>query len=96
MRFISIRDLRSKSVQIQRDLPMEKEMIITSNGKPIAILSSTSADRVEESLSMLRQMRSMEAAACMQRRSVKIGTDKITLEEINKEIVAVRKSLRKK
>ena len=39
MRFITIRDLRSKSAQIQRELPKEKEMVLTSNGKPIAILS---------------------------------------------------------
>ena len=47
MRFVTIRDFRSKSAQIQRELPKEREMVLTSNGKPIAILTATSADRIE-------------------------------------------------
>jgi len=92
MRFITIRDLRSKSAQIQRELPKEKEMVLTSNGKPIAILAATSADTIEESLAMIRQVRAMKAVEYMQRRSVEAGTDRISLKEINKEIAAVRKS----
>lgn len=91
MRFVTIRDLRSKSVQIQRDLLKEKEMVLTSNGKPIAILTATSADRIEESLAMIRQVRAMEAVELMQRRSVEAGTDRMSLREINKEIAAARK-----
>lgn len=91
MRFVTIRDLRSKSVQIQRDLLKEKEMVLTSNGKPIAILTATSADRIEESLAMIRQVRAMEAVELMQRRSVESGTDRMSLREINKEIAAARK-----
>lgn len=91
MRFVTIRDLRSKSAQIQRDLPKEKEMVLTSNGKPIAILTATSADRIEESLAMIRQARAMEAVELMQRHSVEADTDRMSLREINKEIAAARK-----
>ena len=91
MRFITIRDLRSKSAKIQQELPKEKEMVLTSNGKPIAILIATSAERFEESLAMIRRLRAMEAVDLMQRRSVEAGTDRMSLEEINKEIAAVRK-----
>jgi len=94
MRFITIRDLRSKAAQIQRDLPKEKEMVLTSNGKPIAILTTTSASRVEESLAMIRQVRAMEAVDLMQRRSMEAGTDRMSLKEIDKEIVAARKERR--
>ncbi|MBU2436846.1 MAG: type II toxin-antitoxin system Phd/YefM family antitoxin, partial [Candidatus Omnitrophica bacterium] len=88
---ITIRDLRSKSVQIQRELPKEKEMVLTSNGKPIAILTATSADRVEESLCLIRRVRAMEAVDLMQRCSVEAGTDRMNSKEINKEIAVVRK-----
>ena len=91
MRFVTIRDLRSKSAQIQRELPKEKEMVITSNGKPIAILTATSTDRIEESLAMIRQVRAMEAVDYMQRHSVEAGTDRTGLKEINKEIASARK-----
>ncbi|MFH1777402.1 MAG: type II toxin-antitoxin system Phd/YefM family antitoxin [Candidatus Omnitrophota bacterium] len=91
MRFITIRDLRSKSAQIQRELPKEKEMVLTSNGRPIAILTATSAAKIEESLSMIRQVRAMEAVDLMQRRSVEKGTDRMGLKEINQEIACARK-----
>ncbi len=96
MRFITIRDLRNKSAQIQRELPREKEMVLTSNGKPIAILAATSPDRIEESLSMLRRIRAMEAVEHMQRRSAETGANHMSMKEINKEIVAVRKKRRAK
>lgn len=94
MRFITIRDLRSKSAQIQRELPKEKEMILTSNGKPIAILSATSADMMEESLAAIRRARAMEAVTYMQTQSMKSGTARMSLDEINREIAAERKSRR--
>ena len=92
MRFISVRDLRNRSGQIWRDLPQERDMVVTSNGKPIAILSATSEDTVEESLAAIRQARAMAAVAAMQARSVKAGLHRMTLKEINAEIEAARKA----
>lgn len=40
MKFLTVRDLRNKSAQIWKDLLEKKEMVITNNGKPVAILSS--------------------------------------------------------
>ncbi|MFH1666151.1 MAG: type II toxin-antitoxin system Phd/YefM family antitoxin [Elusimicrobiota bacterium] len=94
LRFVTIRDLRSKSAQIQRLLPEEKEMVITSNGKPIAILSSVSKDTLEESLVAFRRARAIAAVNSMQARSVELGADRISLGEINKEIATERKSRR--
>lgn len=92
MRFITIRDLRSKSAQIQRQLPKEKEMVLTSNGKPIAILSATSGDTLEKSLAMARRIRAENAVTSMQKRSMEVGNNRLSLDEINAEIAAVRKS----
>jgi antitoxin (DNA-binding transcriptional repressor) of toxin-antitoxin stability system len=91
MKFISVRDLRSKSAQVWKQLPQEREMIITSNGRPIAIIAATNDSDLEESLSAFRQARAVEAVASLQRRSVEMGNDKITMDEIDAEIKAVRK-----
>jgi antitoxin (DNA-binding transcriptional repressor) of toxin-antitoxin stability system len=91
MKFISVRDLRSKSAQIWKQLPQEREMIITSNGRPIAIIAATSDSDLEESLSAFRQARAVEAVASLQRRSVEVGNDKITMDEIDAQIKAVRR-----
>ena len=90
MKLLSVRDLKTKSSQVWKDLPDQKEMVITSNGRPIAILSSVNENNLEQVLSAFRQARAIEAVTSMQYESVRKGTDKITLEEINKEIKAVR------
>lgn len=91
MKFLSVRDLRGKSAQIWKDLPEEREMIITSNGRPIAILAAISESNLEESLTAFRQARAVEAVATLQRRSADQGTNRITMDEIDAEIQAVRK-----
>ena len=96
MRFITIRDLRSCSARIQRELPKEKEMILTSNGKPIAILSAVTGDRLEESLAIIHRAKAIEAVNYLQEQSIKNGADRLTLEEINKEIASERKRRRSK
>ena len=92
MRFVSVRDLRGKSAQIWKRLARLREMVITSNGKPIAIISATSEETLEESLSAIRTARAMAAVEAMQLKSVEAGTDRISLEEINAEVQAERKA----
>jgi antitoxin (DNA-binding transcriptional repressor) of toxin-antitoxin stability system len=91
MKFISVRDLRGKSAEVWKELPAEREVVVTSNGRPIAILSAVSESNLEESLSAIRQARAAEAVMSIQRRSVEKGTDSITMEEIDAEVKAVRK-----
>jgi len=91
MKFLSVRDLRGKSAQIWKDLPKEREMVITSNGRPIAILATISESNLEESLTAFRQARAVEAVAALQRRSADQGTNRMTMDEIDAEIQAVRK-----
>jgi antitoxin (DNA-binding transcriptional repressor) of toxin-antitoxin stability system len=91
MKFISVRDLRGKSAEVWKELPAEREVVVTSNGRPIAILSAVSESNLEESLSAIRQARAAEAVMSLQRRSVEERTDNTTMEEIDAEIKAVRK-----
>ena len=91
MKFVSIRDLRGKSAEIWKELPGEREMVITSNGRPIAILAAVNESSLEESLSAFRRARAIEAVASLQRRSSEQGTDRISLEEIDAEIREVRR-----
>ena len=90
MKFVSIRDLRGKSAEVWKKLPGQREMIITCNGRPIAILAAVNESNVEESLSAFRQARAVEAVASLQRRSVEQGTNNITMDEIDAEIKAAR------
>jgi len=95
MRFLSVRELRAKSAAIWNELQRDGEMIITSNGKPIAILSPTSENRVEESVRSIRRARASAAVSRMQRQSVLNGSDAITSNDIEAEISETRESIRR-
>ena len=90
MRFISVRDLRGRSAEIWRELPGEREMVITSNGRPVAILATVSESNLEESLAAFRRARAAEAVGSMQRRSTTTGGDEMSAADIEAEIAAVR------
>ena len=91
MRFITVRDFRNSSASIWRDLPNEKEMIITNNGKPIALLAPLSDKTLEDTLSAFRRAKAINAVKQMQEISISLGNDKLTLDEINTIIKDTRK-----
>ena len=91
MRFVSVRELRGKSAAIWKELAEEKDLVVTSNGKPIALLSAISAELLEESLMALRRARALAAVTAMQQASLKAGTDGLSPTEIDTELKAVRK-----
>lgn len=95
MKFVSVRDLRGKSADIWRELPNEREMVITSNGRPVAILAAVNESNLEESLAAFRQSRAVGAVAAMQRRSVSRGVDALTQKDVEAEIAAVREARRR-
>ena len=92
MRFVSVRELRGRSADVWRTLADEKDLVVTSNGKPIAVLSATSEEHLEESLQAARRARAQAAVAAIQQASLNAGTDRLSPDEINAEIQAVRRS----
>lgn len=92
MRFVSVRELRGKSAAIWKELAEEKDLVVTSNGKPIALLSATSEELLEESLVAVRRARALAAVTAMQQASLKAGTDRMSSMEIDAEIHAVRQA----
>jgi len=95
MKFLSVGDLETNSSQIWKELPVQKEMVVTSNGKPIALLSSIDENNFDQVLAAFRRARATSALAFIQYESAQIGTDEISLEEINAEIREVRAKRKK-
>ena len=91
MRFITVRDMRNEPAKIRESLKEENEVVLTSNGKPFAIAISASDENLESSLAAIRRVRAELAVTEMQKSSLQKGKDRISLSEINSEIVAVRK-----
>jgi len=91
MKFITVRDFRTSPAAIWKRLPKEQEMVITNNGKPIALLTPLSDETLEDTLSAVRTAKAINAVKLMQQQSILNGTDKMTMEEIDKEIRKARK-----
>ncbi len=76
MKFETVRDLRGRSSQVWSTLARKREVILTSNGKPIAGLTAVSEDTSEASLTSVRRARAVASVETLQRRSalsVQIG-----------------------
>ncbi|MDR0319973.1 MAG: type II toxin-antitoxin system Phd/YefM family antitoxin [Treponema sp.] len=95
MKFVTVRDFRTSSASIWKRLPVEKEMVITNNGKPIALLTPLTDETLEETLSAVRRAKAINAVKFIQEQSIKNGTDKMTLKEINNVIKLARKERKK-
>ncbi len=91
MRFISVRELNTKPKEIWSKIK-DEEVVITSNGKPIALLSGVTEATLEKTVRSIRRSRALIALEEMQRKSIESGVDKLTDSEIESQIRAVRKS----
>ena len=94
MRFISVREMNTRPKEIWEKIK-EEELVITSNGKPIALLSAVSEETLEKTLRMIRRSRALMALEEMQKKSLASGLDKMKDGEIEAAIRTVRKTRRK-
>lgn len=92
MKFITVRDLRTNPARIWKELPEEQEMIITNNGKPIALLTPLDDSDLEDTVAAVRRARAVNAVKTMQSFAVKTGLSEMTMDEIEQEINDRRES----
>ncbi|MCE5276395.1 MAG: type II toxin-antitoxin system prevent-host-death family antitoxin [Planctomycetaceae bacterium] len=94
MRFVTVRDLRSKSAQVWRKLSEEGDLVITSKGRPIAVVSATDEAHLEQTLRRHRQARAASAVSQLQQQSLK-AQRRLSPKQIEAEIQATRKARRR-
>lgn len=91
MQFIAHTDLRSPKIWNR----MHKgKAVITSHGKPVAMVIPLNEANFEETLAQVNQMEGLQALRNLQAQAKAAGTDRMTLDEINQEIAASRKERR--
>lgn len=90
MRFVSIRQMRENSKELWKWLQEDQEIILTFNGKPVAVMTGIDNNNFEKYLIAIRRAKAAIALEEMQLASVKAGTAKLSLEEINQEITNIR------
>ncbi len=95
MKFITIRDLRSNTAQLRRDLEAEREVVVTANGRPFAVMTHVEPDGVEEEIRAIRRARARAALSRIRAKARKDGLDRLTMDEIDAIIAEARRERRK-
>jgi len=90
MNFMTVRDLRSQPRYVWETLAKEREVIITNNGKPTALMVPISDSDFEATLKAMRLARAKVAVDEMRALAKDRGLDRMTMEEIDAEIAAAR------
>ena len=91
MRFITARELRNNATDVWQTLAQDDQIVVTVNGKPVALLMPVSDTNLEETLRDIRRLKAQSALSYLQQQSLKNGTANITQDEIDKEIRQVRR-----
>lgn len=90
MTFVSIRDMRTRPGEVWQQLQNEGDLIVTSSGRPFALMISAEGEDVEELLLALRRARAQLAVARMRKQASNAGLERMPLNEINAEIRQAR------
>jgi hypothetical protein len=95
MKFVSSRELRISPGIVWKKLDREKDLVITSNGRPVGVLTLANEDSLEDVLSSLRAGRAQRAALALRRTAVARGLNKWSDKDIQDVIRKGRQSKRK-
>jgi hypothetical protein len=94
MKLIAIQDLKQPR-RLKERLQAEKELLLTSDGRPVAVLLNVSASEDPETVvQSIRDSRSRLALSRVREEAARSGTARLSLDEINREIAAARKARR--
>jgi antitoxin (DNA-binding transcriptional repressor) of toxin-antitoxin stability system len=94
MKLIAIQDLKQPR-QLKERLKAEKELLLTSDGRPVAVLVNVDASEDPETvIQSIRDSRSRMALSRVREAAAQSGMTALTLDQINREIVAARKARR--
>ena len=95
MGLIAIKDLKHPR-QLKERLRAEKELLLTSDGRPVAVLVNVDVgDDPEAIIQSIRDARSRLALSRVRAAAQQARTDRLTLAEINREIASARKVRRR-
>ena len=95
MKFISRRELRISAGAVWTKLEQEKDLVITSNGRPVGVLTLANEDSLEDVLGSLRAGRAQRAVLAMRRAAKERGLNMFTDKEIQEVVRKRRQSSRK-
>lgn len=96
MKTLTIRDFRTQPRQAQKMLAKEGEALLTSNGRPVALMLPVDGESLDEALEVLRRARALQALREIRREARESGVARLGMKEIGAIIDRSRKERRKR
>jgi prevent-host-death family protein len=90
MKFVSSREIRVNPRPVFEAAEEGDEVVITSRGKPVALLVGVDGEDLEETIRLVRRARAQAAVSRMRRAASRKGSDNLSREEIEAEIAVAR------
>jgi antitoxin (DNA-binding transcriptional repressor) of toxin-antitoxin stability system len=92
VKLIAIQDLKQPR-QLKERLRAEQELLLTSDGRPVAVLVNVDPSEDPETIiRSIRDARSRLALSRVREAAARSGSARLSLVEINREIAATRKA----
>jgi prevent-host-death family protein len=90
VKFVSSREIRVNPRPVFEAAEEGDEVVITSRGKPVALLLGISSEDLDETVRLVRRARTQAAVSRMRKAAAREGSESMSREEIEKEISAAR------
>lgn len=94
MDFVTVREFRTNPGRVWERVEAGEELVVTRNGRPLALLTRTSPSSLEADLRAWRRARAEAAVVAMRREARERGLDALGSREIDKEIASTRQEAR--
>jgi hypothetical protein len=91
---LSMQDLRKRPRAVRAMLSRNEHAVLTAKEKPIAILLPVTAETFESTLELVQRVQLMRAVDVMRARAARMGTNKMTMAEIDEVIAEARREAR--
>jgi prevent-host-death family protein len=93
---VSLTELKRKPSSYWLKSDGRRDLVVTSKGKPVAVLLRLSASSGQSAEALLRSIRALQAQAALQQASIANGTSDLSMRDIDAEIAAARRARRRK
>ena len=94
MVFVTATEVKSEFGKVRAALAAQQDVVLTSHGKPFAMLCAVDEDSLEYFLEHIRRARALQAIARCHEAARRAGTATMTMREINAEIRRARRERR--
>lgn len=91
MKFVSSREIRVNPRPVFEAAEQGDEVIVTSRGKPVALLLGIGEEDLEETVRLVRRAKAQAAVSRMRKAAAQQSSDEMSQGEIEEEIGAARR-----